>query len=207
MSHSSWPRTNILLGRCPFYLLLYQPRGLVGCTAFAFVFVARIVGDFVPSRFFLTLCLRPRILPFLTRFGEFSVSSLCDFVGGDRDELLLCPIRAPWKHLTRTEQYHLAIEGLFIPMGWSKKQMSWNTISFWLRSVITLAHASTSEPVKSRKVATSLLFKRHCSVHQVLKAGTWSAQSTLSPFYLRDVINRHLDTFSIGPLMAAQQVV
>ena len=58
-----------------------------------------------------------------------------------------------------------------------------------------------------RKVAMSLLFERNCAVHQVLKAETWSAQSTFSSFYLRDVIHRHLDRFSIGPMVAAQQVV
>ena len=94
--------------------------------------------------------------------------------------------------------------------------MSRNTISFWLHSVIFLAHASASEEdchslrVRAhevRKVATSLLFKRNCAIPQVLKAGMWSTQLTFSAFYLRDVSYRHLDTFSIGPVVAAQQVV
>ena len=34
-----------------------------------------------------------------------------------------------------------------------------------------------------------------------------SAQSTFSSSYLRDVTHRHLDTFSIGPVVADQQVV
>ena len=42
---------------------------------------------------------------------------------------------------------------------------------------------------------------------KLLKAGTWSAQSAFSTTYLRDVTHRHLDTFSIGPVVAAQQVV
>ena len=82
--------------------------------------------------------------------------------------------------------------------------------------MITLAFVSVSEEdcrslrVRAhevRKVATSLLFKRNCAVHQALKAGTWSAQSTFSSFYPRDVTHRHLDTFSIGLVMATQQVV
>ena len=95
-------------------------------------------------------------------------------------------------------------------------RVSRSTISFWLRCVISMAHAYASEEdyrslgVRAdevRKVAMSLLFKRNCSVHQILKAGTWSAQSTFYAFYLRDVIHRHLDTFSIGPVVVAQQVV
>ena len=79
-----------------------------------------------------------------------------------------------------------------------------------------MAHASTSKEdchalrVKVhqvRKVVTSLLFKRNCVVHQVLKEGTWSSQSTFSAFYLRDVAHRHLDTFSNDPVVVAQEVV
>ena len=81
---SSWPQTNILPGRSPFYLLLCQPKGLAGCTAFPLGFVNCADGSPVPSLSFLTLWLRPRILQFLTRFEEFSVLSLDDFVGDDR---------------------------------------------------------------------------------------------------------------------------
>ena len=82
-----------------------------------------------------------------------------------------------------------------------KKRVSRNIISFCLQSVISLAYASASEEDcwslrvrahEDRKIATSLLFKRNCAVHQVLKAGTWSAQSTFF-FYLRDVNHRNLD--------------
>ena len=149
-----------------------------------------------------------------SRFEEFSVPSLDDFIVGDRGKVLLRPIRALRKYLTQMEQYHPGIKGLFVTTGWHKKLVSHNTISFWLCPVITLAHASTSEEdcqslrvraKEVRKVTTSLMFKRSCTVHQVLKAGTWSAQSTFSSFYLRDVTHRHLNTFSIGPVVVAQQ--
>ena len=101
-------------------------------------------------------------------------------------------------------------------MGRRKKRVSCNTISFCLHSVISLAHASASEEdcwslrVRAhevRKVATFLIFKRNCAVHQVLKAGTWSAQSTFSSSYLRDVTHRHLDTFSIELVVVVDQQV
>ena len=137
-----------------------------------------------------------------SRFEEFSVLSLDDFVGGDRDKLLLCPIWALWKYLSQTEQYRPGIEGLFVSTGQCKKRVFLNTISFWLQSVTSLARASASEEDcrslwvrahKVRKVVTSFLFKRNCTVHQEVKAGTWSAQSTFSAFYLRDVTHSHLD--------------
>ena len=116
--------------------------------------------SYCTSPFFLTSWLRPRILE------EFSVPPLDNFVGGDWDELLLCPIKALRKYLTRTEQYRPGIEGLFISTGRRKKWVSCNTISFWLLSVITLAYVSASEEdcrslrVRAhevRKVATSVV--------------------------------------------------
>ena len=118
-----------------------------------------------------------------SRFEEFSVPSLDDFIGDDRDKLLLCPIQALRKYLLRTEQYCPGIKGLFVSTGRVKKRDSRNMIYFWLCSVISMAHASASEEDchslrahEVGKVATSLLFKRNCMVHQVLKAGIWSSQ-------------------------------
>ena len=96
-------------------------------------------------------------------FDEF----LDDFVDGDRDEFLLCLIRALKKDLSRMEQYHPDIKGgLFISTGVRKERVSRNTISFWLQSVISFACSSASEEdccalrvraYEVKKVATSLL--------------------------------------------------
>ena len=97
-----------------------------------------------------------------------------------------------------------------------QKKVSQNTISFWLWSVINHANISASAVecrdlrVKAHevlKVATSLLFRRNCAVHQVLKAGIWSTHSTFSSFYPRYVSHRHLNTLSFGSVVVAQQVM
>ena len=140
-------------------------------------------------------------------FKEFSVLSPNDFVGGVQDKLLLYLIRALRKSLSQMEQYHPGFEGFFVLTGRRKKRVSHDTISFWLHSVITLAHASALEEDcrslrvtahKVRKVLTSLLFKRNCAVHQILKVVTWSAQFTFSAFYLRDVTHRPWIHFPLG---------
>ena len=91
----------------------------------------------------------------------------------DRDELLLCPVRAFRKYLSQMKQFCPGIEILFVATGRVKERVS-------LNMVISMAHASALEEgcrslrVRAhevRKVAMSLLFKRHCTVHQVLKAG------------------------------------
>ena len=189
----------------------------MNCTAFPSGFIIRADGGRAPSCSFLTSWPRPKILSYLTLVLKNSpFHCWTTFFGDDRDELLLCPIQALRRYFLRTEQYRLGIEGLLVSTGCVKKRVSHNTISFRLLSVISMARASASEEdcrslrVSShevRKLVTFLLFKRNCAVHQVLKAGTWSSQSTFSDFYLRDVTYRHLDTLSIGPLVAAQQVV
>ena len=57
-----------------------------------------------------------------SRFEEFTIPSLDDFVGGDRDELL-CPICALRKYLSWTEHFRPGIESLFVSTGHIKKRV------------------------------------------------------------------------------------
>ena len=59
-----------------------------------------------------------------SRFEEFTIPSLYDFMGGDRDELLLFPNRALRKYISRTEQYCPGISNLFASTTKRKKQVS-----------------------------------------------------------------------------------
>ena len=92
--------------------------------------------------------------------------------------------------------------------------MSKNTISFWIREVIRKAYVSSGEDLPPRirahethGIAPSVAFKRNFAVGQVMRAGVWARQTTFTSFYLRDVTHRSLDTFSLGPVVAAQQVL
>ena len=58
------------------------------------------------------------------RFEEFTFPSLDDFVGGDRDEGLFCPIRALRKCLACTEQLCPDVPSLLIFSGRRKKRVS-----------------------------------------------------------------------------------
>ena len=107
------------------------------------------------------------------RFEEFLIPSLDDFVGGDRDELVLSSIGALRRCLSCTEQYHSEFLNLFISMTEKKKQVFWNIILFWTRSIISHAYGSAFNEdcrlvrVKAheiRKIAASLLFGRNWRV-------------------------------------------
>ena len=58
-----------------------------------------------------------------------------------------------------------------------------------------------------RGIAPFLCFKKNFAVDQVLKAGTWRRHTTFMRHYLRDITHLSLDTFHLGPVVAAQAVV
>ena len=140
------------------------------------------------------------------RFEGFSVPALTN-ARKNRNGRLLCPVRAVKVYLDRTAPHRPRCERLFVTAGRSKKEISKTTVSFWLRKRISRAYelSGTALPVpaprarETRGIAPSILFRKNFAVNQVLKAGT--------RHYLRDIAHKSLDTFHLGPVVAAQSVV
>ena len=118
-------------------------------------------------------------------------------------------------YLDRTAPHRPRCERLFVTAGRSKKEISKTTVSFWLRKTISRAYelSGTALPVpaprarETRGIAPSILFRKNFAVDQVLKAGTWRRHATFTRHYLRDIAHKSLDTFHLGPVVAAQSVV
>ena len=133
----------------------------------------------------------------------------------NRNGRLLCPVRAVRCYLDHTAAHRPLCERLFVTAGRSKKEISKTTVSFWLRKTISLAYEllGTEQPVpdprarETHGIAPSLLFKKNFAVDQVLKACTWRRHTTFTSHYLRDLAHRSLDTFHLGPVVAAQALV
>ena len=127
----------------------------------------------------------------------------------------LCPVPAVRRYLDRSAAHRPRCERLFVTAGRSKKEISKTTVSFWLRKTISHAYqlSGTEQPVPAprareiRGIAPSLLFKKNFAVDQVLKAGTWRKHTTFTRHYLRDITHRPLETFHLGPVVAAQALV
>ena len=147
-------------------------------------------------------------------FEGFSVPALPN-ARNNRNGRLLCPVRAVRVYLDRTAPHHPRCERFFVTAGRSKKEIAKTTVSFWLRKTISRAYelSGTALPVpaprarETRGIAPSLLFKKNFAVDQVLKAGTWRRHMTFTRHYLRDLAHRSLDTFHLGPVVAAQALV
>ena len=144
------------------------------------------------------------------RFENFTVPALPKSSSSPTGRLL-CPVRAVKRYLDRTAQHRPRCERLFI----TKKEISKNTVSFWLHKVISLAYQLSGKPLPSPfplaretcGIAPSLLFKKNYAVSQVLKAGTWRRHTTFTRHYLQDLSHKSLDTFHLGPVVAAQATV
>ncbi|XP_068201627.1 uncharacterized protein [Palaemon carinicauda] len=146
------------------------------------------------------------------RFEEFSIPAIPR--SDNLSDLLLCPVRTIRKYLSRTAKLRPVVKSLFVSTGLVKKAVSKNTISFWLRQVIRRAYENegstvpgTPRPHDIRGLSTSLAFGTNMAVSQILRAGTWARQSTFTAHYLKDYTRKSLDTFSIGPVIAAMQQV
>ena len=110
---------------------------------------------------------------------------------------------------TSTALLHIVrdVNGCLSPQGVARRR--------WLRKTISRAYelSGTALPVpaprarETRGIAPSILFRKNFAVDQVLKAGTWRRHTTFTRHYLRDIAHKSLDTFHLGPLVAAQSVV
>ena len=148
------------------------------------------------------------------RFEGFTVPALPN-AQKNRNGRLLCPVRAVKVYLDRTASHRPRCEQLFVTAGCSKKEISKTTVSFWLRKTISRAYelSGTALPVpaprarETRGIAPSILFQKNFAVDQVLKAGTCRRHTTFTRHYLRDIAHKSLDTFHLGPVVAAQSVV
>ena len=159
------------------------------------------------------------------RFEGFIVPALPN-ARNNRHGRLLCPVRAVRRYLDRTVAHRPRCERLFVTAGRSKKEISKTTVSFWLRKTISRAYqlSGTEQSVPAPRAQetrgigaiprgigviprVSLLFKKNFTVDQVLKASTWHRHTTFMRHYLRDIAHRSLDTFHLGPVVAAQALV
>ena len=146
---------------------------------------------------------------------DFRVRCLSNLVGPEEDERLLCPVRAVRHYLHRTCSPSRP-RHLFLSVKRPAQAMSKAALSFFLRDTIRSAHHSFPDaagPVLRvrahdiRGMATSLLLWRNCSIPEILRAARWKTRSVFADHYLREIMRREEDVFSLGPIVAADHIV
>ena len=87
--------------------------------------------------------------------------------------------------------------------------------SYWFCEVIKPVHASATAAKlnvhnlrvhKMCSIALSLLSMRHFAVIQLLIAGMWKSQFSITALFLRNVTHKSINACSIGPVLTALRV-
>ena len=123
---------------------------------------------------------------------SFPLKSLLDFAGDLSEDLLFCPVRAIKLYLNKTSNIVNSPGILFVSPRNPSKPISKNSISFFIREVISKAGASLNDDVSLRAhsvrgVSSSAAFLKNCSISKLFKATSWSSKSIFSLFCLQDI--------------------
>ena len=149
------------------------------------------------------------------QFEGFSVPALPN-ARNNRNGRLLCAVCGR-SGITSTARLHIvrSVSGCLSPQGVARRRYRrpLSPSGSGRRYHVLTSSPGTEQPVpaprarETRGIASSLLFKKNFAVNQVLKAGTWRRHTSFTRHYLRDLAHRSLDTFHLGPVVAAQALV
>ena len=149
----------------------------------------------------------------------FTINSLKDFVDDDKDEMGLCPVRALFEYMRRSEALGLTKDKkkLFVSLFKGKTtEISKPTISNWIKETIVTCYKLANNTqleftnVKAHQVralAASFAFYHKVPLQEVLQAGTWRSHNTFVSFYLQDLSEENQEGYRLGPIIAGQSVV
>ena len=145
----------------------------------------------------------------------FTIPSLSKDLSQSDPDRTLCPVRALRYYLDKVKPLRCSRTRLFIPVK-GKHDISAASISRWIASAIRLAYSELTDqdlsflqirPHELRALSSSWAFVNNAPLDDILSAATWKQSSTFSTFYLRSFSASQGNLFSLGPLVAAQQVV
>ena len=143
---------------------------------------------------------------------SFLVRSLLEFVGNLSEECLLCPVCVVCIYLDLTKDLSPRPRALFVSPHRPLRSMSENALSFFIRTVIVDAGASSegSSPPRAHSVlgiATSAAFLKNWSISKVLEVATWRSNPVFAAFYFRDLSFSLDGCHSLSPFVAAGLVL
>ena len=151
-------------------------------------------------------------------FSPITVPALTPTLGPNLDQdRTLCPVRALRYYLDRTQPILKDRKKLFIAFkkGYHR-EIAPITLSSWLKATVKLAYELIKpDELKTLKVtghqvraiAASWAALGGVSVDQIMTSCHWNSHNTFTSFYLKDLAWEDGQNFSLGPIVAAQQVL
>ena len=150
------------------------------------------------------------------RYVPMTIPSLTN-ISSEPEDRLLCPVRALWHYLKRTETHVRPSNRLFVTVKrGGQAEASALTFSAWIKNLIRFAYEAA--PVEARDlanirvhevraIAASLSIQSNYSLNSILENCSWATHSTFSSFYLRDLSAQTGEIYSLGPLVTAGEVI
>ena len=146
------------------------------------------------------------------------IPALGPLVGpGHEEDRGLCPVRALKIYLNRTKDLRGDKKLLLVSYkAGHKGDIHKNTVSSWIRKLLVFCYSKAPEDViqmsssrthEVRALASSMAFRGSIELEEVLRACTWKNANTFTTHYLRDVSVFADSLHSLGPVVAAQNVV
>ncbi len=147
---------------------------------------------------------------------DYTIRSLTELLGpDDTEDSSLCPVRALKQYIKVTRERRKGRTRLFISVNPKREaDITRNSISLWLRSVVNLAYRQTGVPARGsnpheiRALAATFAFRSNVSIHRIVRGCFWATDSVFASHYLRDVSDEDVEgVHRLGPLIAAQSVL
>ena len=145
----------------------------------------------------------------------FSITSISNLLNDDDADNLLCPVRALKQYLKSTASFRQGKRRLFISINPKyARDIKKATISRWIKTCVLLAYNHHSSHVdlvhvkahELRAISASLSAMLGTPVEAIMKSAFWSAASTFTSYYIRDVQHMCQDgRFGFAPAVFAGQ--
>ena len=109
-----------------------------------------------------------------------------------KDETL-CAVTTLKEYLTRTQSLRGSESQLFISYNRPFKRVSRDTISRWVKLVLTDSGIDTSrfKPHSTRTASTSAASNASVSLDDILRTAGWSSESTFAKFYNKPIVKEN----------------
>ena len=116
------------------------------------------------------------------------------------EDKALCVVSTLQEYLTRTQTLRGSGSQLFISYRKPFKKVSRDTVSRWVRSVLTDSGIDTSrfKPHSTRAASASAASNASVSLDDILQTAGWSSESTFATFYNKPIAKEN--TFADGVL-------
>ena len=144
---------------------------------------------------------------------SFMIKALTESPNVPEVGVALCPVRALKIYSRIVRRFNSKPPSLFVAPSNVNRIISKNAISALLRETIIDAKAIIDNQGKGprahdiRGASVSSAYSKNVSIKDILSAACWSSPTVFTNFYLKDIAFHDKDLYSLGPFVAAGNII